>query len=102
MSIMVAVQTPDGGFIPGVRLVGIDPNGVVTKTELSAAESVGYTPPAEVVKSGNIKFEPISNYVTGAWQFYLEAPDGTQISDTVPVSMDSENRSWYFLRFVPG
>ena len=102
LSIMVAVQTPDGGFIPGLRLVGIDPNGVVTKSELSADQSIGHTPPGEVVKSGNTKFEPISNYVTGSWTFFLESPDGTQVSPTFAINMDTENRSWYFFRFTPG
>ena len=98
---MVAIQTPDGGFIPGLRVVGVDPNGVVTKSEISAGEVIGHTPPAEVVKSGNVKFEPISNYVTGTWLFHLETPDGTQVSDTFPLGMDAENRSWFFMRFQP-
>ena len=62
---MVAVQGSDNAWIPGLRLVGLDPNGIVTKSEISAAEATGYTPPAEVIKFGNTKFEPISNYVTG-------------------------------------
>jgi hypothetical protein len=98
---MVAIQTPDGGFIPNLRLVGVDPNGVITKSELSANQATGYTPPSEVVKTGNTKFEPISNYVTGAWFFHLETADGTQVSDTFPIEMDTENRSWYFIRFLP-
>lgn len=102
LSIMVAVQTHEGNFIPGLRLVGVDPNGVVTKTELSADGPIGYTPPGEVIKSGNVKFEPISNYVTGPWVFHLESPDGTQISETFAVDMNTENRSWYFFRFSPG
>ena len=101
LSIMVAIQTHNGDFIPGLRVVGVDPNGVVTKSEISAAAVVGYTPPGEVVKSGNVKFEPISNYVTGTWFFHLEAADGTQQSDTYPLTMDTENRSWFFLRFQP-
>lgn len=101
LSIMVAIQQPDNNFIPGLRLVGVDPNGVLTKTELSAGQMVGYTPPSEVVKAGNIKFEPISNYVTGTWLFHLEAADGSQVSDTFPLDMDAENRSWYFIRFTP-
>jgi hypothetical protein len=99
---MVAIQTPNGDFIPGLVIVGVDPNGVVTKSQVSAGEVIGHTPPAEVVKSGNVKFEPISNYVTGAWLFHLETPDGIQVSDTIPVNMDVENRLWYFFRFQPG
>jgi hypothetical protein len=102
LSIMVAIQTHDGGFVPGLRVVGIDPNGVVTKSEVSAGEVIGYTPPSDVVKSGNVKFEPISNYVTGAWFFHLETADGTQVSDTYPLTMDAENRAWFFIRFQPG
>jgi hypothetical protein len=101
LSIMVAIQAPDNAFIPGLRIVGVDPNGVVTKSELSAGQTIGHTPPSEVVKSGNVKFEPISNYVTGAWFFHLEAADGTQVSDTYPLTMDAENRSWFFMRFQP-
>jgi hypothetical protein len=102
LSIMVAIQTHNGDFVPGLRLVGIDPEGVVTKSEPSAGEVIGYTPPGEVVKSGNTKFEPISNYVQGTWLFHLENGEGTQISETFPVSMDVENRVWYFFRFQPG
>jgi hypothetical protein len=102
LSIMVAVQGHDGGWIPGLRLVGVDPNGVVTKSEPSADHLTGYTPPSEVIKSGNTKFEPLSNYVTGTWLFHLETVDGNQVSDTYPVNMDVENRVWYFFRFHPG
>jgi hypothetical protein len=102
LSIMVAVQGHDGGWIPGLRVVGVDPNGVVTKSEPTADGVTGYTPPGDVVKSGNTKFEPISGYVTGTWYFHLETHDGTQVSDTYPVNMDAENRSWYFFRFQPG
>lgn len=98
---MIAIQTHEGDFIPGVRVVGVDPNGVVTKTELSAGETIGYTPPGDVIKSGNVKFEPISNYVTGTWRFHLESADGKQVSDVHPITMDTENRFWYFLRFQP-
>jgi hypothetical protein len=101
LSIMVAVQGHDGGWIPGLRVVGVDPNGVVTKSEPTADGVVGHTPPGDVIKSGNTKFEPISGYVTGAWYFHLETPDGTQVSDTYPVNMDTENRVWYFIRFQP-
>ena len=98
---MVAIQTNNGDFITGLRLVGIDPNGSVTKTEASAGEVVGYTPPSEVVKSGNTKFEPLSNYVTGTWTFHLENLEGQQVSEQFTVTMDAENRSWYFFRLQP-
>ena len=101
LSIMVAIQTHDGNFVPGIRVVGVDPNGTVTKSEVSADDVIGYTPPGDVVKSGNAKFEPISNYVTGTWMFHLETPDGTQITESIPVTMDAESRSWYFFRFQP-
>jgi hypothetical protein len=98
---MVAIQTQNSEFIPGLRVVGIDPNGIVTKSEVSASEMVGYTPPGDVIKSGNTKFEPVSNYVTGTWFFHLETPGGTQVSDTYPLTMDTANKNWYFLRFQP-
>jgi hypothetical protein len=101
LSIMVAVQGADGGWIPGIRLVGLDPNGVLTKSEPSADNQTGYTPPGDVIKSGNTKFEPISNYVTGTWVFHLETVDGKQVSEAFAVNMDTENRVWYFFRFQP-
>jgi hypothetical protein len=102
---MIAVQETVGGkWIPGVRVVGRDPNGNVTKTEFSADHSIGYTPAdAQVVKAGNIKFEPqpVAVYITGAWQFYLESSDGQQLSETLTLNMDEVNREWYFIMFVP-
>lgn len=102
LSIMVAVQGQDSGWLPGLRLMGMDPNGIVTKSEPSADQVTGYTPPGEVIKSGNTKFEPLSNYVTGRWYFHLETVDGKQVSETFPIDMDAENRVWYFVRFQPG
>jgi hypothetical protein len=101
LSIIVAIQTHEGDYVPGFRVVGVDPNGVVTKSELSANQVTGYTPPGDVIKSGNTKFEPVSNYVTGTWYFHLETADGTQVTDKVPVTMDVENKLWYFIRFQP-
>jgi hypothetical protein len=102
LSIIVAVQTGND-WIPGYRVVGIDPNGLVTKSEPSADQSTGHTPPAQVVKSGNTKFEPqpVAVYISGAWTFFLESADGRQVSDAFTVHMDAENREWYFFRFVP-
>ena len=97
----MAIQTHEGDFVPGLRVVGIDPNGTVTKSELSADQVIGYTPPGDVVKSGNTKFEPVSNYVTGTWLFHLETANGAQVTEQIPVSMDTENKLWYFLRFQP-
>ena len=101
LSIIVAIQTHQSDFVPGFRVVGVDPNGVVTKSEISANVSTGYTPPGDVIKTGNTKFEPVSNYVTGTWFFHLETADGTQVTEKVPVTMDVENKLWYFLRFQP-
>ena len=101
LSIMTAIQTHEGGWIPGLRVVGVDPNGVVTKSEPSADKVTGHTPPSDVVKSGNTKFEPLSGYVTGVWHFHLETVDGRQVSDSYPVEMDAANRVWYFFRFQP-
>ena len=101
LSIMVAVQSGDNKWIPGLRLVGVDPNGVLTKSEPTAGQMSGYTPPGDVVKAGNTKFEPLSNYITGVWTFHLETADGKQVSDAFSINMDAENRVWYFFRFQP-
>lgn len=103
LSIMVAVQGGDNSWIPGLRVVGIDPNGVVTRSEPSADRAIGNTPPGGVVKSGNTKFEPQPKavYIAGTWNFYLEGADGQPVSEQFPVSMDVENRVWYFFRFQP-
>jgi hypothetical protein len=100
---MVAVQRSDNAWIPGYRIVGIDPNGVVTKSEFSADQAIGYTPPGGVVKSGNTKFEPQprSIYIAGIWTFFLESAEGKQVSESFTVEMNTENRVWYFFRFLP-
>jgi hypothetical protein len=103
LSIVVAVQAADNKWIPGLRVVGIDPNGIVTKSEPTADRETGYTPPAQVVKSGNTKFEPqpVAVYITGTWTFFLESADGRQVSEAFTVNMDAENRQWFFFRFQP-
>lgn len=102
LSIIVAVQSGND-WIPGYRVVGIDPNGIATQSEPSADGETGHTPPAEVIKSGNTKFEPqpVAVYITGTWTFYLESADGRQVSPAFTVNMDVENREWYFFRFTP-
>ncbi|MDM8527380.1 hypothetical protein QUF58_04140 [Anaerolineales bacterium HSG24] len=104
LSIMVAVQGHDGGWIPGIRVVGTDPNGLVTKSEPTADQNTGHTPAgSSVIKSGNTKFEPqpIAVYITGSWKFHLETADGRQVSESFTVNMSEENREWYFFRFTP-
>jgi hypothetical protein len=104
LSIIVAIQNHDGGWIPGLRVVGIDPNGLVTKSEPSADHDTGHSPSgSSVVKTGNTKFEPqpIAVYITGTWEFYLETVDGRQVSESFKLNISEENREWYFFRFQP-
>jgi len=103
-SIVVAVQNNDGGWIPGYRVVGTDPNGIVTKSEPSADRETGHTPAnSSVIKAGNVKFEPQPRavYIDGVWNFHLETVDGKQVSDNFSITIDVENRQWYFFRFGP-
>jgi hypothetical protein len=103
LSIMTAIQTGDNAWVSGFRVVGTDPNGVVSRSEPSADRVTGYTPPGEVIKSGNIKFEPQPRavYINGVWTFFLENSQGQQVSETFTVEMNIENRVWYFFRFLP-
>jgi hypothetical protein len=104
-SIIVAIQTHEGGWVPGYRVVGIDPNGIVTKSELSADRDIGHTPAdTTVIKSGNVKFEPQPRavYIDGVWTFYLEKADGQQASEKFTIVVEVEQRQWYFFRFQPG
>jgi hypothetical protein len=100
---MTAVQTGDNAWIPGFRVVGIDPDGIATHSEPSADSTIGHTPPGDVVKSGNTKFEPQPRavYINGVWTFFLENDAGQQVSEAFTVEMNTENRVWYFFRFVP-
>jgi len=103
-SIMVAVQNHDNGWIAGYRVVGKDPNGLITKSEPSAEREVGHTPAnSSVIKAGNTKFEPqpVAVYITGVWEFHLETADGRQVSDTFTINIDEENRAWFFFQFKP-
>ena len=104
LSIVVAIQNQNNAWIPGLQVVGVDPNGIVTKSEPSADHETGHTPAdSSVIKSGNTKFEPQPKavYITGTWTFHLETVDGRQVSPSFTVNMDVENREWYFFRFTP-
>jgi hypothetical protein len=105
MSIVVAVQNSDNSWIPGLRVVGIDPNGLVTKSEPTADKETGHTPAdSSVVKAGNTKFEPqpVAVFIDGVWTFHLETVDGRQVSADFNITIDVNNRQWYFFRFSPG
>ena len=101
---MVAIQDSNNNWIQGMRVVGVDPNGLVTKSEPSAPNETGYTPAASsVVKTGNTKFEPqpVAVYISGIWTFHLESGDGQQASEKFTIVVDEDNRQWYFFRFAP-
>jgi len=103
LSIVVAIQDSKNNWIGGLRIVGTDPNGVVTKSDPSVLQEVVHTQAdSSVIKSGNVKFEPqpVARYITGTWSFHLETVEGKQVSDSFSVTMDEENRSLYFFRFV--
>jgi hypothetical protein len=103
LSIMTAIQAGDNSWIPGYRVVGTDPAGITTRSELSADRMIGNTPPGGVVKAGNIKFEPQPRavYIAGVWTFFLEDSGGNRVSEAFTVDMNVENRVWYFFRFQP-
>lgn len=69
------------------------------ESPLSKWHFEGYNAPGEVVKSGNVKFEPPSGMETASWVLHLEDANGNRMSEDVPFDTDVNNKQWYFIKF---
>jgi hypothetical protein len=98
--IYVAIVDPNEIPIGDIKVVGtrLDHN-LTYESPLSTWHFEGYNAPGEVIKSGNVKFEPPSGMETTNWVLHLEDPSGRRLSEDVPFNTDVNNKQWYFIKF---
>ncbi|NJN98301.1 MAG: hypothetical protein HC875_31540 [Anaerolineales bacterium] len=98
--IYVAIVDPNEIPIGDIKVVGtrLDHN-LSYESPLSTWHFEGYNAPGEVVKSGNVKFEPPSGMETTNWILHLEDPGGRRLSEDVPFNTDANDKQWYFIKF---
>jgi len=96
VSIVDAKEIPIGGMkIVGTRL----DHNLTYESPLSTWHFEGYNAPGEVVKTGNVKFEPPAGMESTSWIFHLEDANGVRYSPDIPFDVDENNKQWYFVKF---
>lgn len=100
MTIYVAIVDPKEIPIGDMKIVGtrLDHN-LTYESPLSKWHYEGYSAPGEVVKSGNVKFEPPGGIETTSWVLHLEDAHGNRQSYDVPFDVDQNDKQWYFIKF---
>lgn len=100
MVMYVAVVDANEIPIGDMKIVGTRLDHHLTyESPLSTWYYEGYNAPGEVIKSGNVKFEPPGGIETTGWVLYLANSSGARMSEDVPFATDEANRQWYFLKF---
>ena len=59
----------------------------------------GYNAPGQVVKTGNVKFEPPAGMENTSWIFHLADANGVRYSPDIPFDVDENSKQWYFVKF---
>ncbi len=109
---VILAQITDNGILqPGYKLVGThSPTGAHWESPPSCpdlckasgveaiTDSNGNVVRFEVQK-GNVAFEA-PTYDTGTWSVWLIDPNGQQVSETINIQIDHENRKWYYYQFA--
>lgn len=100
MVIYVAVVDAKEIPIGDMKIVGtrLDHN-LTYESPLSTWYYEGYNAPGEVIKSGNVKFEPPGGIETTKWVLHLEDANGARMSDDVPFDTNQDDKQWYFIKF---
>jgi hypothetical protein len=100
MMVYVAIVDPQEIPIGDMKVVGVRLDHNLTyESPLSTWHYEGYSAPGEVVKSGNVKFEPPGGLETTDWVLHLEDSHGNRQSEDIPFHVDAENKQWYFIKF---
>ncbi len=96
----VAIVDPDEIPIGGMKIVGtrLDHN-LTYESPLSTWFYEGYNAPGDVIKSGNVKFEPPGGIETTSWVIHLADTQGNRMSADVPFETDANAKQWYFVKF---
>jgi hypothetical protein len=98
--IYVAIVDPSEIPIGDMKVVGTRSDYNLTyESPLSTWHYEGYNAPGEVVKSGNVKFEPPGGIETTKWVLHLEDKNGKRVSEDVPFNTDQNDKQWYFIKF---
>jgi hypothetical protein len=98
--LVMYVSIVDTNEIPigDMKIIGIRQDHNLTyESTLSTCHYEGYNAPGEVIKSGNVKFEPPGGIEDTAWVFYLADAHGNRMSDDVPFTTTATDRQWYFV-----
>lgn len=97
--IYVAIVDPKEIPIGDMKMVGtrLDHN-LTYESPLSKWHYEGYSAPGEVIKSGNVKFEPPGGIETTTWVLYLEDTHGNRQSADIFFDVDVNNKQWYFIK----
>ena len=98
--IYVAIVDPNEIPIGGMKIVGtrLDHN-LTYESPLSTWFYEGYNAPGDVIKSGNVKFEPPGGIETTSWVIYLADAQGNRMSADLPFETDANAKQWYFVKF---
>jgi len=100
--LVMYVAIVDANDIPigDMKVVGtrLDHN-LTYESPLSTWFFEGYNAPGEVIKSGNVKFEPPGGIETTSWLLHLEDANGNRVSEDVPFDTNQDDKQWYFLKF---
>ncbi len=100
--IVIYVAIVDANEIPigDMKVVGTRLDHKLTyESPLSTWHFEGYNAPGEVIKSGNVKFEPPGGIETTSWVLHLEDANGNRLSDDVPFDTNQNDKQWYFIKF---
>ena len=93
----VGLTTSDNVPIGGLKVVGDhSPSGIQHISDESCFDFCKVSGIEGSVKFGNVTFEP-PFYETGVWNIYVIDGGGARVSNTIPVNIDSNSKSWYFI-----
>ena len=100
MVMYVAVVDTNEIPIGDMKVIGtrLDHN-LTYESPLSTWYFEGYNAPGEVIKSGNVKFEPPGGIEATDWIIYLADANGARLSADVPFHTDPGDKQWYFVKF---
>ncbi|MCB9078434.1 MAG: hypothetical protein H6631_12620 [Anaerolineaceae bacterium] len=100
MVMYVAIVDMNEIPIGDMKVIGtrLDHN-LTYESPLSTWYFEGYNAPGEVIKSGNVKFEPPGGIEATDWIIYLADANGARLSADVPFHTDPNDKQWYFIKF---
>jgi hypothetical protein len=95
----VAIVDPNEIPIGDMKIVGtrLDHN-LTYESPLSTWHYEGYNAPGQVIKSGNVKFEPPGGIESASWVLHLEDANGNRQSEDIPFDTSQDSKQWYFVK----